>query len=244
MNRIMKRILSVLLVLLFSIISTLSIIAVGDTVILYNDDTYSIDYPIDNIENIEDYLMLSIRIKYLGIDKNYNVRRLTTNITTNIIGHMIYIENYYAGIDSSGEPKLYTSATHFDGTLTDNSISFDISRPRWKSGSEYHLVKGVIMMNGIVVFEDWIPIDKSYRFDTERPKQSHYDLVNDTAIDVVTFLGQSTDNVEKITSKELEGKELEKIKIYVDKTKYAQIFEIVAIILTIFIIYLSVRIKI
>lgn len=97
-----------------------------------------------------------IKIKSLGLDKSYNAFIMAINITTDNVGNLTYMENYYT-VDSYDNPKLYTN-TRYETVLTSNSAYFEIMRPRDKSGKVYSLIKVTVLLNKNIIFEEWVPL--------------------------------------------------------------------------------------
>lgn len=109
-----------------------------------------------------------IKINPHELDKNYNAHRVEVNITTDVIGNLAYIEEYYS-VDSYGQPKPYGGIRH-EEDLTTNTISFDIMRPRDKEGKEYTSIKAKVIMDNKAIFEEWIPVGSTYKLNNlKRP---------------------------------------------------------------------------
>lgn len=106
--------------------------------------------------------IISINIKYLGIDKNLSAEKSFVNITMNRSGNLTYMEEYYM-VDNHGNLKLDSSNRYYDGVITNNTVSFEISRARSKPEKMYSSIKGIVVFNNSTVFAAWLPMNKSYK---------------------------------------------------------------------------------
>lgn len=123
-----------------------------------------------------DDTIIILKTKFLGLDKNLNAYRVTINITTNKLGSLTYIENYYY-LDSNGKPtKIYSSNIYYDNILTNYNISFQILRPRNKLKSEYNLIEGIVILNNETITYGNISSAGTYR-SYDNSTNNNYSLV-------------------------------------------------------------------
>jgi hypothetical protein len=119
-----------------------------------------------------DTTQIILRTKFLYEDRINNGHRIQINITSNRIGNLIYLEEYYK-IDQDGNPQLFNSLRCPDDTNKcftdqgqfnnfDNSISFEIVRPRMTNG--YSLIKGIVIFDGQRTYETWINSSATYKY--------------------------------------------------------------------------------
>lgn len=108
---------------------------------------------------------MSVKIKYVEYDRNWNLERLHVNMTVNTPGHVVYTENYYSAGDVG--PRFRSSGSYYDKNVTDGKLSFDISRPRTNRGVPYSLVKTTIILDGKVVSEKWLDSLWSTQYDVK-----------------------------------------------------------------------------
>lgn len=105
--------------------------------------------------------IFSIKTKSLGINRDLNLQKILVNITTERLGHLTYIENYYS-VDFEGNPKFYSSGRYYDQKITSSKISFEILRPR-RGRKTYTLLEAKVMIDNKTIFEDFIVSGKTYK---------------------------------------------------------------------------------
>lgn len=95
---------------------------------------------------------ITVKSRFMGIEKNWNTEKVRMNITINRLGRLIYIENYYSqGIEG---PKFYSTDRYYDNNLTSGNLTFNISRPRSKK--TYFFIQSVVFLDNKVIFEQWL----------------------------------------------------------------------------------------
>lgn len=87
------------------------------------------------------------KVRYMGVNNNYNVLKMDMNITTDETGRLTYLENYYSR-DSNGEPALYSSSRYIDGYINGSNMNLQILRPKDHYGTSYSLIEMVFVLNG------------------------------------------------------------------------------------------------
>lgn len=144
----MKKILTIFIILVIFSINTA---AIEDNITIVDNKS---------IEEINDVQIL-LKTSSLGLDKNFNANRIVVNITSSKSGRLTYIENYYS-VDGNGNPKFYNSIRQDYDIVADNTISFDVLRPKSGSGRYYSLIKGTILLDNKIVLDEWISLGKKY----------------------------------------------------------------------------------
>ena len=71
-----------------------------------------------------------IKINPHELVKSYNAHRVEVNITTDVIGNLAYIEEYYSR-DAESQPKFFGGIRH-EVSMTTNTIAFEVMRPETK----------------------------------------------------------------------------------------------------------------
>ena len=113
--------------------------------------------------NTNDIIKFSIKSKFLGQDKNFNTEIVRINITVDRLGKLTYIENYY--LEGGSSLKFQSSAKYFDAMLTDNNVSFNISRqkPGRISDRNYVFIESIILFDNKIIFNKTVNLSDRYR---------------------------------------------------------------------------------
>ena len=113
--------------------------------------------------NTNDIIKFSIKSKFLGQDKNFNTEIFRINITVDRLGKLTYIENYY--LEGGSSLKFQSSAKYFDAMLTDNNVSFNISRqkPGRISDRNYVFIESIILFDNKIIFNKTVNLSDRYR---------------------------------------------------------------------------------
>lgn len=182
----------------------------------------------------ENYLKMSFNIKYLERDKSTNLNILSVNVSTNKLGRLAYVEEYYSA--GSDVPKLYSTKRFYDDNLTKNKISFNISRPTTRLGKPYSLIKSIILLDGKIVGEKWLDTLASTKFEIENTNIS---LINEKEIANISYnKDRATVTTAKPTAVVVKSNELNISNNNVGMTDEKKMSVILMIFLIIFIIYI------
>lgn len=92
---------------------------------------------------------INVLIKSLnrGIDKDSGKQIVWVNITTNKIGRMIYVEEYFSK-NETGQLKLDSRRMYYNDTMKDNTLVLQIKRPMDKDGKSYAYINAMVFLNG------------------------------------------------------------------------------------------------
>ena len=98
-------------------------------------------------------VQITLKIKYLNYEPDTGGHRVFVDFMTDKPGKLIYKEEYYK-YDLAGTPQFVKSMIYYDKMLKENSVSFEIVRP--KKADIYTTIKGIIIIDEQIVFKDWI----------------------------------------------------------------------------------------
>lgn len=127
-------------------------------------------------QNIGD-VQVTLKSKNLGRDPAWGGDRATITITTNKIGNLIYVEEYY-GTGSDGQPKFYQGG-RYETAMNDYTVTFDMNRPNSKQKQYWSTIKSKVMLDKVLVYEVWINTSGTYKSFTGRTAWA-----NNSAIDI------------------------------------------------------------
>lgn len=113
-----------------------------------------------------DDVQVTLKSKNWGPDQNLGGSRATITITTNKIGNLTYVEEYY-GTDSDGQPKFFSGNRH-EEEMKNYATSFDLVRPKNNHLQAWSLIKSKVILDRVVAYEVWINTSGTYRSFTGR----------------------------------------------------------------------------
>lgn len=138
----------------------------------------------DDIGNTnETKVDIKIKTEYLEYDKVNSADKILVTVTSDRFGHFKYIENYYMK-NVTGQAKFYVSQKHFETNLTENTISFNISRPT-RLGNPYPFIRAIFVLDDKVVAKKWID---SYQSKDIRDKKEEKKSPGFNSILAITIL--------------------------------------------------------
>lgn len=106
-------------------------------------------------------VQVTLKSKNWGPDPNWGGSRATITITTNKIGSLAYVEEYYS-VAADGQPKFFSGNRH-EEEIKDYTTVFDIIRPKNNHYQDWSLIKSKVILDKIVVYEVWINTSGTYR---------------------------------------------------------------------------------
>jgi len=114
----------------------------------------------------EDEIQVTLKSKNLGPDPAWGGSRATITITTNKIGDLTYVEEYY-GVGGDGKPKFFNGNRH-EEVMKDYTTSFDLIRPDHDHKQSWSMIKSKVIFDKVMVYEVWINTSGTYRSFTGR----------------------------------------------------------------------------
>ncbi len=93
---------------------------------------------------------VTIRIRNLGTDPSTGGTTANITITTNKIGNMTYVEEYYS-VDSYGQPK-FCCDSRYEVIMKDYIVSFDLKRPDHDHWQEWSFLKSKILLDRDIIY--------------------------------------------------------------------------------------------
>lgn len=131
-------------------ITILSVATMAEETVLDKNNTV-----LNNVAPNASNVKISIKSKFLEVEKNRNIEKIRINITIDRLGRLVYMENYYS---QGGEgPKFYGIGRYYDANLTNSSVTFNISRPRGNNRT-YLFIQSIVLLNNTVIFEQWLSL--------------------------------------------------------------------------------------
>lgn len=104
---------------------------------------------------------VSIRIRNLGLDISTGGTTANITITTNKIGDMTYVEEYYS-VDSYGQPKFCCDSRH-EVIMKDYIVSFDLKRPDHDHWQKWSSVNSKILLDREIIYYARTGISGNYK---------------------------------------------------------------------------------
>jgi hypothetical protein len=111
-------------------------------------------------------VQVTLKSKNWGPDPTWGGSRATITIATNKMGKLVYNEEYY-GTDSDGQPKLY-QGNRYETVMTDYTVTFDVMRPDHHRHQSWTMIKSLVMLDNVNVYEVWINTSGTYKSFTGR----------------------------------------------------------------------------
>lgn len=111
-------------------------------------------------------VQVTLKSKNWGPDPTWGGSRATITITTNKMGNLVYIEEYYS-TGSDGQPKLYQGNRH-EEVMKDYTVTFDVNRPNHKHNQYWSTIKALVRLDNVNVYEVWINTSGTYKSFTGR----------------------------------------------------------------------------
>lgn len=104
---------------------------------------------------------VSIKMRGMGSDPSTGGSRVNITITTNMIGNLVYVEEYYTP-GSSGTPN-FCCGSRYESIMNDYTISFDLKRPDHDHWQKWSLVKSKVLIDGVIVYDAWTGTGGTYK---------------------------------------------------------------------------------
>lgn len=166
----MKRFLTTFLVIIAIVIS------------LSVSSTAQVNSTGQSVSNIQ----VTLKSKNWGPDPTWGGSRATITLTTNKMGNLAYVEEYYS-IDSYGQPNFFSGNRH-EEEMKDYTVSFDIVRPKNNHKQDWSLIKSKVIIDRVVAYEVWINTSGTYKSFTGKAV-----WFNNSTIDI----GKGRPNIQK-----------------------------------------------
>ncbi len=108
-----------------------------------------------------DDVQVTLKSKNWGPDPNWGGSRATITITTNKMGSLAYVEEYY-GVSADGQPKFFSGNRH-EEEMSGYTTMFDLIRPKNNHNQDWSMIKSKVILDKVVVYETWINTSGTYR---------------------------------------------------------------------------------
>lgn len=106
-------------------------------------------------------VQVTIKSKNWGPDPAWGGSRATITVTTNKIGNLVYVEEYY-GVGSDGQPKFY-SGNRYENAMKDYTVTFDLIRPDHDHRQAWSTIKAKVLLDKDIIYETWINTSGTYK---------------------------------------------------------------------------------
>lgn len=118
-------------------------------------------FSIEGIAQNATDIQVTIKMRNLGFDPSSGGTKTNITITTNKIGNLVYVEDYYSS-NSYGQPNFY-SGNRYEVAMNGYIVSFDLKRPNNNHWQAWSLVKSKILLDGVIVYDTWTGTSGTYK---------------------------------------------------------------------------------
>ncbi len=101
-----------------------------------------------------------IKMRNLGADRSTGGTKSNITIALDKIGTLVYVEEYYSG---SYEQPNYCCSSRYETIMKDYLVSFDLGRPASDHWQRWSLVKSKILLDKVIIYEEWTGRGGTYR---------------------------------------------------------------------------------
>ncbi len=157
--------------------SILTIFLVGAIIVSLIASLFSMTGSAQVSQPSTNIVQVTIKSKNWGPDPAWGGSRATITVTTNKLGNMVYVEEYY-GVSSGGEPKYY-SGNRYENNLKDYTVTFDLIRPDHDHRQAWSQIKAKVLIDKEIIYENWINTSGTYKSFTGRSA-----WYNDSAMEI------------------------------------------------------------
>ena len=106
-------------------------------------------------------IQVTIKMRSMGSDPSTGGTKANITITTNLIGNLVYAEEYYS--PGSSGVQNFCCGSRYESIMNDYTISFDLKRPNHDHWQKWSLVKSKVLIDGVIVYEAWTGTGGTYR---------------------------------------------------------------------------------
>jgi hypothetical protein len=111
-------------------------------------------------QNISD-TQVTIKMRNLGSDPSTGGSVANITITTNNIGNLVYVEDYYS-VDSYGQP-IFCCSSRYEAVMKDYIVAFDLKRPDHDKRRRWSFVNSKILLDRVIVYDARTGISGTYK---------------------------------------------------------------------------------